>query len=105
MTWSFQIQGLTLTGYGRSFDVTMIIGEDPDILVSEQHKQLIEVAEEIYRAGRLSQRLSSDDRFELHAAVDSLRALAVIVGPTPTGDRHRRAADLIGQLLQEQEDV
>lgn len=103
-TWSgFQIVGPQLTGYARAFDVAMILSEDPEISATDRGKQLTDVAEELYRAGRASAILSSDDRFELHAAIDSLRALSVVVGPTPTGDRHRRAADLLAQLLHDQE--
>lgn len=66
-------------------------------------REIVEIASVVYREGRASVLMSHDDRFDLHIAVDTLRALAVVVGPSATGERHRRAADVIARLLQEQE--
>lgn len=64
---------------------------------------LVDMIEVVYRQGRESAILPYDDRFDLSCAADALRAIAVIVGATPTGDRYRRAADIIAQQLQQQE--
>lgn len=99
---TFQVIGDSLSGHGLSFDVaTLVASEKIDPV--ERSKLLAEIVEATYRDGRASALLSWDDRFDLHAAVEVLRAIAVVVGPTPTGDRHRRAADIIGRLLQDQE--
>jgi hypothetical protein len=97
----FQIVGDSLAGHGLSFDIATIVTSET-IDPTERRKRLTEIAEVSYRDGRAAALLSWDDRFDLHAAVEVLRSLAVVVGP-PTGDRHRRAADIIARLLQEQE--
>ena len=91
----FQIVGDSLTGHGLSFAV--------GAFKTDFDAALVDVAEVAYRQGRDSARLSYDDRFDLHCAVEALRALAVIVGPMPTGDRYRRCSDIVARLLQEQE--
>jgi hypothetical protein len=93
----FQIFGDSLTGYGLSFDVRTL-----GVLETAKLDALVDMANAVYKQGRESALLSFDDRFDLHGAVEVLRALAVVVGPI-TGDRHRRAADIIARLLQEQE--
>lgn len=98
----FQIVGGSLFGHGLSFDVAPLVSAMQEIDPVESGKRLVEITEVAYRQGRASALLSWDDRFDLHGAVEVLRALAVIVGPL-TGDRHRRAADIIGRLLQDQE--
>jgi hypothetical protein len=103
----FKIVGASLAGRGLTFDVTLFVpptgeNEDPSER-SERMDRLAEIAETAYREGRASLLLSWDERFDLHGAVDVLRSLAVIVGPIPTGDRHRRMADIISRLLQDQE--
>ena len=104
MTWdTFQIIGDSLSGRGLSIDVAILVASKPEIDPADRGKRLAEVAEVAYRQGRSSALLSRDDRFDLNCAVDVLRGLAVVVGPTPTGDRHRRAADILSQLLQDQE--
>ena len=72
------------------------------VSTSERDQQLTTMAEVAYLQGRASVLLSIDDRYDLHTAVDSLRALAVITGTTPHGDRHRRAADVLANLLEKQ---
>ena len=94
----FQIVGDSLTGRGLSFAVARFGVSKLDFDAA-----LVEVAEVVYRQGRDSAIMSYDDRFDLHGAVEALRALAVIVGPTPTGDRYRRCSDIIARLLHEQE--
>lgn len=94
----FEIVGDSLVGRGLSFAVATFSGPKKELDVA-----LVDVAEAVYRQGRDSARLPYDDRFDLHTAVQALRALAVIVGPTPTGDRYRRCADIIARLLQDQE--
>jgi len=91
----FQIVGDSLVGRGLSFAVAAF--------KADLDAALVDVSEVVYRQGRDSALLSYDDRFDLHGAVDALRALAVIVGPTPTGDRYRRCADVVARLLQDQE--
>jgi hypothetical protein len=102
---SFQIAGVgpstRLSGRGLAFNVATLIGEKGDS--TARGEKLAEIAEIVYREGRSSAILSMEDRFELHGAVDVLRSLAVVVGPNPTGDRHRRMADIISRLLQDQE--
>lgn len=93
----FQIVGDNLVGRGLSFAVPAL-----GTSKKEFDAALADVAEAIYRQGRDSARLSYDDRFDLHDAVQALRALAVIVGPTPTGDRYRRSSDIVARLLQDQ---
>jgi hypothetical protein len=101
----FQIAGVgsstSLSGRGLAFNVAALIGEKGD--PAERGEKLVEIAEVAYREGRASAILSMEDRFELHGAVNVLRSLAVVVGPNPTGDRHRRMADIISRLLQDQE--
>jgi hypothetical protein len=93
----FQIVSESLVGRGLSFAVAAFG------VSKERDAALVDVAEAVYQQGRDSARLSYDDRFDLHCAVEALRALAVIVGPTPTGDRYRRCSDVIARLLQDQE--
>lgn len=95
----FQIVGDSLSGRGLSFDLVGLVTTEPNA----RGTRLIEIAEVSYLQGRASALLSWDGRFDLHHAVEALRALAVILGPCPTGDRHRHAADLIARLLQDQE--
>jgi hypothetical protein len=92
----FQIVGESLTGRGLSFDIAQLGASD------DQAKRLVEIAEAIFLQGRASALLSYDDRFDLHNAAEVLRALSVVIGPNPTGDRNRQAADIIVQLLQDQ---
>jgi len=103
---AFQVVGDSLSGRGLSFDVTGLLAVDaaaPDAReAGVRAARIAEIAEVAFRQGRASATLSWDDRFDLGLAVDALRALAVIVGPAPMGDRHRRAADLIAQMLQDQ---
>jgi hypothetical protein len=98
----FQVVGDNLTGRGLTFDVAILVAPRKGTC-DGRIDRLAEIAETAYREGRASLLLSLDERYDLHSAVDVLRSLAVIVGPTPTGDRHRRMADIIGRLLQEQE--
>jgi hypothetical protein len=102
---SFKIAGVgsstSLSGRGLTFNVAALIGGKGDS--TERGEKLTEIAGVVYREGRSSAILSREDRFELHGAVDVLRSLAVVVGPNPTGDRHRRMADIISRLLQDQE--
>lgn len=90
----FQIVGDNLSGHGLSFDLPW--------LQAAQHRDLVELVEVIYKQGRESALLPFDDRFTLSLAIDALRALAVIVGATPTGDRYRSAADIVARLLADQ---
>jgi hypothetical protein len=99
----FQTVGDNLTGRGLSFDVATLIAPTEKSDASKRGEKLAEIAEVVFREGRSSMLLSWDERFDLHGAVDVLRSLAVIVGPNPTGDRHRRMADIIARLLQDQE--
>lgn len=94
----FQVVGDSLVGRGLSFAVTAFGASKKDFDAA-----LCDVSEVVYLQGRSSALLPIDDRFDLHCAVDALRALAVIVGPTPAGDRYRRCADIIARLLQDQE--
>ena len=94
----FQIVGDSLVGRGLSFSVAVF-----GVSKTDFDSAIVDVVEVVYRQGRDSARLAYDDRFDLHGAVDALRALAVIVGPTPTGDRYQRCADIVARLLQDQE--
>jgi hypothetical protein len=98
----FQIVGDSLTGHALSFDVGTL-GVPKQTLDADKLGALVDMANVIYWQGRESALLSYDDRFDLHGAVEALRALAVIVGPTPNGDRYRRCADIVARLLQVQE--
>jgi hypothetical protein len=91
----FTVTGDQLTGRGLAFDISGL--RSPKELAS----RLVEIVESIYLQGRESVMLSYDDRFDLHFAVEALRALAVIVGPL-TGDRHSRAAAALARMLREQ---
>jgi hypothetical protein len=95
----FQIVGDSLVGRGLSFSVVRFGVSKKDF-----DSAIVDIAEVVYRQGRDSALLSYDDRFDLDSAADALRALAVIVGPSATGDRYRRAADIIARLLQDQRD-
>jgi len=99
---NFQIVGDSLTGHSVSFDVGAL-GIPRQDAASEKLRALVDMANVIYKQGRESALLSYDDRFDLHRAVEALRALAVIVGPTPTGDRYRRCSDVVARLLHDQE--
>lgn len=94
----FQIVGDSLTGHGLSFAVARVGMSKQDFDAA-----LVEMAEAVYRQGRDSAIMSYEDRFDLHGAVEALRALSVIVGPTPAGDRYRRCSDIIARLLHEHE--
>lgn len=100
----FQILCDSLTGYGVSFDVGSI-GVPKQDVSADKLRALVDMANAIYRQGRDSVLLSYDDRFDLTCAADALRALAVIVGPSVTGDRYRRSADIIARLLQAQRET
>jgi predicted metal-dependent HD superfamily phosphohydrolase len=108
----FQVIGDQLAGCGLLFDVASLVATEQmteqtieqTIEASERGKRLAEVVEVVYRQGRGSVLPSWDDRFDLHYAVEVLRALAVIVGPNPTGDRHHRSADILARLLHDQEE-
>jgi hypothetical protein len=91
----FTVTGNQLRGRGVSFDISALRAPQ------EHDDRLVEIGEAIYLQGRESVMFSYDDRFDLHAAVEALRALAVIAGPL-TGERHSRAAAALGRLLQEQ---
>ncbi len=99
----FQFVGGSLSGRGLSFDVAVLVTPGPKIDPAEQGERLAEIAEVAYRQGRSLALLSWDDRFDLRSAVDGLRALSVIIGQTPTGDRYGSAADILARLLQDQE--
>ncbi|HSX22882.1 MAG TPA: hypothetical protein VLE97_08935 [Gaiellaceae bacterium] len=96
----FQVVGGSLVGRGLSFDVAPFGASDAS--KKEFDDALASVAEVAYRQGRDSVLLPYDDRFDLHCTVEALRALSVIVGPSATGDRYRRSADIIARLLQAQ---
>ena len=98
----FQIFGDSLTGRGLSFDVGAL-GVPKQHATADKLAAIVDMANIVYQQGRASARLSYDDRFDLHGAVEALRALAVIVGSTPTSDRYRRCSDIVARLLQEQE--
>jgi hypothetical protein len=97
----FQIENDQLTGRGLSFDVAAIVSAQAPADV-DRRQTLVELTEAIYLQGRSAVLPSWDDRFDLSLTVDALRALAVLVGANPAGDRHRRAADIIARMLQEQ---
>jgi hypothetical protein len=97
----FQIAGDSLTGHGLSFDVAGL--GVPKLATAASLDALVDMATVVYRQGRESALLSYDDRFDLHCVVDALRALAVILGPTPPGDRYRRGSDILARLLHEHE--
>jgi len=99
----FKVVGSNLAGRGLTFDVALLVPPTGEVAHPDRMDRLAEIAETAYREGRASLLLSWDERFDLHGAVDVLRSLAVIVGPIPTGDRHRRMADIISRLLQDQE--
>lgn len=118
----FQIVGNSLVGAGLSFDVATLVRPCPCLSPRLEDAPLepqlpadpadpaegqkialaaiVDIANVIYREARATTLPSYDDRYELHLAVETLRALAVIVGPI-TGERHRRAADIIARMLQE----
>jgi hypothetical protein len=100
----FQVVGGSLVGPGLPVDVRDFVelaGVD-DAVKKRLLEAVVEVANVSYRDGRASVLPMWDDRYELHGAVESLRALGVIMGPM-AGERHRRAADIIGRMLQEYE--
>ena len=99
----FKVVEGSLTGRGLTFDDVALLIPLTTKAAATARERLAEIAEIAYREGRSSTRLSWDERFDLQGAVDVLRSLAVIVGPIPTGDRHRRMADIISRLLQDQE--
>lgn len=100
MRMTFDVRGGNLVGGRLSFDVTSLLAlattDEARTLVEQV---LVEIAGTCHREGRESVLPMYDDRYELHSAVDVLRGLSVVVGPSPTGDRHRRAADVIARLL------
>lgn len=96
----FQVVGDSLLGHGLAFDLRTIGVPKQDV---DKLGALADLANVIYQQGRESALLATDVRFDLHGAVEALRALAVIVGPTPTGDRYLRSADVVTRLLHEQE--
>src|SRR4029077_4708103 len=95
----FTVVGDQLSGHGLSLDISTIVV--PGGGLGERAARLLEISEVIYFKGR--ELFSYDDRFDLQGAVEALRALAVVVGPCMAGERHRRAADAIARLMQEQE--
>ena len=96
----FHVAGDSLVGHMMAFDIREL-GVPTD---NPAHGQaLADTAESIYRHGRESLRLSYDDRHAVYGAIETLRGLAVVVGPI-AGDRHRNAADALARLLQAQED-
>lgn len=98
----FHVDGDSLSGRGLAFDVAALVAPK-DVDPAQRGELLVEIVEVAYRQGQDSARLSCDDRFDLHCAVEVLRALAVVVGPIGTGERYRRAADVIARLLHEQQ--
>lgn len=92
----FTVTGDQLTGRGLTFDISALRAP------KERDDRLVEIAEASYLQGRESCMLLHDDRFDLHTAVEALRALAVIVGPVLAGERYGRAAAALARLLQEQ---
>lgn len=97
----FQLDGDCLSGRGLTFDVAVLAKQKTTS--DERSKCLVEIAEGAFRQGRESALMPWDDRFDMHNAVEVLRALGTVMGPTPTGDRYRRAADILARLLQDQE--
>lgn len=95
----FHVAGDSLIGHMIALDVREL-GLPTD---SPAHLQaLADTAESIYQHGRESLRLSYDDRYAVHGAIETLRGLAVVIGSI-AGDRHRNAADALARLLQAQE--
>jgi len=95
----FTVTGDQLTGHGLTFDISAL--RSPE----ERDGCLVEIGESSYLQGRESVMFSYEDRFDLHFAAEALRALAVIVGPGLTAERHGRAAAALARLLQEQASV
>lgn len=98
MSAAFQVTGTDLVGAGLSFDVSVLLSDQT--AAAERTRVLVEVVATIHHAARSAVLPSWDDRFDLSNAVETLRALAVVVGST-AGDRHRHAADVLARLLQE----
>jgi hypothetical protein len=98
----FAIVGCQLRGRGLTFDVESLVSDKSKLDPEERRQRLAEIGEAIYLQGRASVLPSWDDRFDLSCAVEVLLALVVVVGPNLGGERHRRAADAIARLLQEQ---
>lgn len=92
----FTVTGDQLTGRGLTFDISAL--RSP----KERDGRIVEIGESSYLQGRESAMFSYDDRFDLHFAIEALLALAVIVGPGLTAERHCRAAAALARLLQEQ---
>lgn len=93
----FTVVGDQLSGRGLALDVsTLLGGKDPEAW----RARLVEIGETIYLQGRDSLQLSFDASSDLRDAIETLRGLAVVVGVFG-GDRHRRAADTLEQLLHE----
>ena len=93
----FQVAGDSFVGHGIAFDAqTLGVPNDP-----AQREALVDAFETTYRQGRESLLLSYDDRHAVYGAIETLRGLAVVVGPM-AGDRHRNAADALARLLQAQ---
>jgi len=103
MSDKLTVTGGKLSGRGLTFDVSSLVAGKAGS--GDCAERLVEIGEAFYRQGRASLLPSWDDRFELSLAVEALRGLSVIVGPGLAGERHRRAADALGRLLQEQEGV
>ena len=95
---TFQITGADLVGAGLSFDVSALVHAQAS--AEERSRVLVDLATTIHHAARAAILPMWDDRHDLSTAVETLRALAVIVG-TFAGDRHRHAADILSCLLQE----
>lgn len=94
----FTVVGGQLSGRGLVLDVsTLLEGKDPE---ERLQARLVEIGETIYAQGRDSLQLSFDASSDLRDAIETLRGLAVVVGVFG-GDRHRRAADTLEQLLHE----
>lgn len=94
----FQVIGDSLVGRGLSFDIGVL----GITMTADKIGALVDMVNAIYQQGRDSALLSFDVRSDLDRAIEALRALSVIVGPTPTGDRYRRCADIVARLLQAQ---
>lgn len=97
----FQVVGDSLVGRGLSFDVAAL-GVLGGKSTPSHLDAIVDMVEAVYRQGRDASRLPYDDRFDLSLAADALRALAVIVGPCATGERYRRAADIISRQIQQE---
>lgn len=102
MSDRFQLVGASLTGHGLSFDIGAL-GLPTQVLTADNLSAIVDMVNVVYRQGRESALLGYDDRFDLHRAVEALRALAVILGPTLASDRYRNSSDIIARLLQGQE--